>query len=63
MDDTSRPLNQPEWSEALDESLAELAAGAPTVPADEIRRELLESIARMESKRAARRTRKTTARG
>jgi len=53
MDDTPHPLNAPPgWAEALDESLAELAAGVPTVPGEVVRRDLLDSIARMEAKRA-----------
>ena len=52
----------PGWAEALDESLAELAAGVPTVPAEVVRRDLLRSIARMEAERADQPKRKTTAR-
>jgi hypothetical protein len=52
MDDTSPPPDAPPgWAEALDESVAELAAGVPTVPGEEVMRELRESIARMEAKR------------
>jgi hypothetical protein len=53
MDDTPHPLGSPPgWAEALDESLAELAAGVPTIPGEVVRRELLDSIARMKAKRA-----------
>jgi hypothetical protein len=63
MDDTPHPLDTPPgWAEALDESLAELAAGVPTVPGEVVRRDLLDSIARMEAKRADAPRRKTTAR-
>lgn len=63
MDDTPHPLDAPPaWAEALDESLAELAAGIPTVPSEAVRRDLLDSIARMEAKRAAAPKRKTTSR-
>jgi hypothetical protein len=52
MDDTPTPAIAPSgWLEALAESEAELAAGL-TVPGDEIMRELHESIARLEAKRA-----------
>ncbi len=63
MDDTPHPLNAPAgWAEALDESLAELAAGVPTVPGEVVRRDLLDSIARMEAKRADVAGRRATAR-
>ena len=63
MDDTPHPLNAPPgWAEALDESLAELAAGVPTVPGEVVRRDLLDSIARMEAKRADASGRKATSR-
>ena len=63
MDDTPHPLNAPPgWAEALDESLAELAAGVPTVPGEVVRRDLLDSIARMEAKRADAAGRRATSR-
>ncbi len=63
MDDTPHPLDAPPgWAEALDESLAELAAGVPTVPGEVVRRDLLDSIARMTAKRADAPDRKTTSR-
>jgi len=40
------------WAEALAESLAELAAGVQTMPGNLVRRDLLDSIARMEAKQA-----------
>ncbi|MBW4092004.1 MAG: hypothetical protein HIU82_12990 [Proteobacteria bacterium] len=53
MTDTPASLDAPPgWAEALDESLAELAAGASTVPGEVVHRELQESIARLEAKRA-----------
>jgi hypothetical protein len=63
MDNTPHPSNAPlGWAEALDESLAELAAGVPTVPGELVRRHLLESIARMEAKRSDASGRKATLR-
>jgi predicted transcriptional regulator len=65
MDDTphhSRPADweppmpsEAELLAALDESLAELAAGVPTVPDEVVRQGLLDSIARIEAKRAGQR--------
>jgi hypothetical protein len=52
----------PGWAEALDESLAELATGVPTVPGEVVRRDLLDSIARMDAKRADAAGRKATSR-
>ena len=46
------PKTPPGWAEALDESLAELAAGVQTVPAAAVRRDLQDTIARMEAKEA-----------
>jgi len=52
MDDTSRPLDAPQdWIDALDESVADIAAGR-VVSGERVRRELLESISRLEAKRA-----------
>jgi hypothetical protein len=63
MDDTANPLDAPSgWVEALDESLAELAAGVPTIPYADIRCDLLDSIAQMEAKRGAMPGRKATPR-
>ncbi|MGD0431733.1 MAG: hypothetical protein ABSA58_11645 [Acetobacteraceae bacterium] len=57
MDDTPRPLDAPQdWIDALDESVADIAAGR-VVSGEKVRRELLESIARMEAKPAAARKR------
>jgi hypothetical protein len=63
MDDTPHHSHPADWEPpmpseaellaALDESLAELAAGVPTVPGEVVRQGLLDSIARMEAKRAA----------
>jgi hypothetical protein len=63
MDDTPHHSHRADWEPpmpseaellaALDESLAELAAGVPTVPGEVVRQGLLDSIARMEAKRAA----------
>jgi hypothetical protein len=62
MTDTPSSLDAPPgWAEALDESLAELAAGVPTVPSEVVHRALQESIARLEAKAAARQ-REATAR-
>jgi len=52
----------PGWAEALDQSLAELAAGVPTVPSEVVQRELQGSIARLEAKRAGDMERKATSR-
>jgi len=41
-----------DWIDALDESVADIAAGR-VVSGDVVRRELLEGISRMEAKRAA----------
>jgi hypothetical protein len=50
MDDTPRAMDAPEdWIDALDESMADIAAGR-LVSGEIVRRELLESIARMEAK-------------
>jgi len=50
MDDTPHKRDRPPgWAEALDESLAELAVGVPTIPYADVRRELLGSIGRMEA--------------
>jgi hypothetical protein len=63
MNDTPAPLDAPPgWAEALDESLAELAAGVPTVPGNGVMRDLRESLARMEAKRAGAAERKATSR-
>jgi len=56
------PTASPGWAEALDESLAERAAGTTTIPGDVIRRDLLDSLARMQAKRANAPERKVTAR-
>jgi hypothetical protein len=53
MDDTPTPTIAPSgWLEVLEESEATLAAGL-TVPGDVIMRELYESIARLEAKKAS----------
>lgn len=63
MTDTPASLDAPPgWAEALDRSLAELAAGVPTVPSEVVHRELQESIARLEAKRAGALERKATSR-
>jgi hypothetical protein len=36
-----------DWAKALDESLAELAAGAPMVPAGQVHQRIRESIERI----------------
>jgi predicted transcriptional regulator len=57
MDDTPRAMDAPQdWIDALDESMADIAAGR-VVSGDVVRRELLESIARMEAKPASARKR------
>lgn len=62
MTDTASSLDAPPgWAEALDESLAELAAGVPAVPSEVVHRELQDGIARLEAK-AAVRQREATAR-
>jgi hypothetical protein len=55
MDDTPHPLDAPPgWAEALHESLAELAAGVPTVPGEVVHQRIRDAIARIEARRAAR---------
>jgi hypothetical protein len=50
MDDTPRAMDAPQdWIDALDESMADIAAGR-VVSGDVVRRELIESIARIEAK-------------
>jgi len=63
MDNVPHSSNAPPgWAEALDESLAELAAGVPTIPGAVVRRDLLDSLARMKAKPADAAERKATAR-
>lgn len=55
MDDTPHPLDAPPgWAEAIDRSLAELAAGVPTIPAEVVHQRIRDSIARIEAKKQAR---------
>jgi hypothetical protein len=54
MDDTPHLSDAPPgWAEALDESLAELAAGVPTVPAETVHQRIRDTIARIEAKKKA----------
>ena len=53
MDDTPyRPDAPPGWAEALDESLGELAAGVPTVPAEVVHQRIRDTVARIQARRA-----------
>ena len=61
VDTTQRTAAPAEWLEALAESEADLAAGR-TIPAEEIMRDLRESLARLEAKAAAASQRKPAAR-
>jgi hypothetical protein len=62
MDDTPHRAPAPAgWLEALQRSEAQLAAGQ-TVPGDAVMRELQESIARLEAKRAGKLPRRTVRR-
>ena len=50
MDDTPHTQDAPPgWAEALDESLAELAAGAQTVPAETVHQRIRDTIARIQA--------------
>jgi hypothetical protein len=40
------------WADALDESLAERAAGVPTVPAEVVHERIRDTIARIQARRA-----------
>jgi DNA recombination-dependent growth factor C len=62
MDDTQTPAIAPAgWLEALAESEADLAAGR-IVPGDVVKRDLRESLARLEAKAAIKTARKDTRR-
>ena len=53
MDDTPYRLDAPPgWADTLDESLAELAAGVPTVPAEAVHQRIRDTIVRIQARRA-----------
>lgn len=56
MDDTPHTQDaSPGWAEALDESLAELAAGVQTVPAETVHQRIHDAIARIQADTLSRR--------
>jgi hypothetical protein len=61
-DKPHKPDTEADWAEALDESLAELAAGVPTVPAEQVHRRIRESIERIKANQAAESRQKTATR-